>query len=142
MSIQFATPGWRSLFSNGISSAEKGTISEADHRHFSESSDVAGESTNENPTIVDPNESPALPNEGDPATQSGVTTRELSTETIATCEPNITEQLAALYQRTGRLEGASIGVRLTPELITSLTANFSKFVPSLDGGSKDRSQTD
>jgi len=57
----------------------------------------------------------------------------LAAEAVAARGASLSEQLEALYARVGRLEGARIGVRLTPDLARSLPEKLARDPESIGG---------
>ena len=57
----------------------------------------------------------------------------LAAEAVAARGASLTEQLEALYARVGRLEGARIGVRLTPDIVRELPDRLAREPESIGG---------
>ncbi|MDQ3805254.1 MAG: phosphoglucomutase/phosphomannomutase family protein [Acidobacteriota bacterium] len=57
----------------------------------------------------------------------------LAAEAVAARGASLTEQLEALYARVGRLEGARIGVRLTPDIVRELPERLAREPESIGG---------
>ena len=57
----------------------------------------------------------------------------LAAEAVAARGASLTEQLEALYARVGRLEGARVGVRLTPEIVRELPERLSREPETIGG---------
>jgi phosphoglucomutase len=92
-----------------------------------------GELINEDKIILGGEESAGLSIRGHYPEKDGILACLLAAEAVAARGASLQEQLAALYQRVGRLESARIGVRLTPEVQATL-ADKLKQEPTDIGG--------
>jgi len=79
-----------------------------------------GELINEDKIILGGEESAGMSIKGHYPEKDGILACLLAAEAVAARGASLSEQLAALYERVGRLESGRIGVRLTPELVASL----------------------
>jgi phosphoglucomutase len=79
-----------------------------------------GELINEDKIILGGEESAGMSIKGHYPEKDGILACLLAAEAVAARGASLSEQLAALYQRVGRVESGRIGVRLTPELLASL----------------------
>jgi phosphoglucomutase len=80
-----------------------------------------GELINEDKIILGGEESAGLSIKGHYPEKDGILACLLAAEAVAARSASLTEQLNALYAQVGRLESGRIGVRLTPELMGTLT---------------------
>jgi phosphoglucomutase len=85
-----------------------------------------GELINEDKIILGGEESAGLSIKGHYPEKDGILACLLAAEAVAARGASLTEQLNALYARVGKLESGRIGVRLTPQLMTSLGAKLSE----------------
>jgi alpha-D-glucose phosphate-specific phosphoglucomutase len=92
-----------------------------------------GELINEDKIILGGEESAGLSIKGHYPEKDGILACLLAAEAVAARGASLTEQLNALYARVGKLEAARIGVRLTPELMESLSGRL-KQEPEEIGG--------
>jgi phosphoglucomutase len=83
-----------------------------------------GELINDDKIILGGEESAGLSIKGHYPEKDGILACLLAAEAVAARSASLTEQLAALYARVGKLESARLGVRLTPELMASLGARL------------------
>jgi phosphoglucomutase len=79
-----------------------------------------GELINEDKIILGGEESAGLSIKGHYPEKDGILACLLAAEAVAARGASLSEQLAALYRKVGRVESGRIGVRLTPELLLSL----------------------
>jgi phosphoglucomutase len=80
-----------------------------------------GELINENKIVIGGEESAGLSIKGHYPEKDGILACLLAAEAVAARGASLTEQLDELYSRVGKLESARIGVRLTPQLMESLS---------------------
>jgi phosphoglucomutase len=80
-----------------------------------------GELINENKIVIGGEESAGLSIKGHYPEKDGILACLLAAEAVAARGASLTEQLKELYSRVGKLESARIGVRLTPQLMESLS---------------------
>jgi phosphoglucomutase len=80
-----------------------------------------GELINENKIVIGGEESAGLSIKGHYPEKDGILACLLAAEAVAARGASLTEQLKELYGRVGKLESARIGVRLTPQLMTTLS---------------------
>lgn len=92
-----------------------------------------GELINEDKIILGGEESAGMSIKGHYPEKDGILACLLAAEAVAARGASLSEQLAALYERVGRLESGRIGVRLTPELLASLPGKL-KQEPTEIGG--------
>ncbi|HEV2915000.1 MAG TPA: phosphoglucomutase/phosphomannomutase family protein [Pyrinomonadaceae bacterium] len=92
-----------------------------------------GELINEDKIILGGEESAGISIKGHYPEKDGILACLLAAEAVAARGASLSEQLAALYERVGRLESGRIGVRLTPELVVSLPEKL-KEEPTEIGG--------
>jgi phosphoglucomutase len=92
-----------------------------------------GELINEDKIILGGEESAGISIKGHYPEKDGILACLLAAEAVAARGASLSEQLAALYGRVGRLESGRIGVRLTPELVVSLPEKL-KQEPTEIGG--------
>jgi alpha-D-glucose phosphate-specific phosphoglucomutase len=92
-----------------------------------------GELINEDKIILGGEESAGLSIKGHYPEKDGILACLLAAEAVAARGTSLTEQLAELYARTGKLESGRIGVRLTPQLMQTLGERLSRD-PSDIGG--------
>jgi phosphomannomutase len=92
-----------------------------------------GELINEDKIILGGEESAGISIKGHYPEKDGILACLLAAEAVAARGASLSEQLAALYERVGRLESGRIGVRLTPELVVSLPEKL-KQEPTEIGG--------
>ena len=79
-----------------------------------------GELINENKIVIGGEESAGLSIKGHYPEKDGILACLLAAEAVAARGTSLTEQLADLYGRVGKLESGRIGIRLTPQLMQSL----------------------
>ena len=94
-----------------------------------------GELINEDKIILGGEESAGMSIKGHYPEKDGILACLLAAEAVAARGASLSEQLAALYERVGRLESGRIGVRLTPELVASLPEKL-KQEPTQIGGQR------
>ncbi|MBA3765565.1 MAG: phosphoglucomutase/phosphomannomutase family protein [Acidobacteria bacterium] len=94
-----------------------------------------GELINEDKIILGGEESAGMSIKGHYPEKDGILACLLAAEAVAARGASLSEQLAALYERVGRLESGRIGVRLTPELVASLPEKL-KQEPTEIGGQR------
>lgn len=92
-----------------------------------------GELINEDKIILGGEESAGMSIKGHYPEKDGILACLLAAEAVAARGASLSEQLAALYERVGRLESGRIGVRLTPEVVASLPERL-KQEPTEFGG--------
>ncbi len=92
-----------------------------------------GELINEDKIILGGEESAGLSIKGHYPEKDGILACLLAAEAVAARGASLTEQLDALYARTGRLESGRIGVRLTPELMPVLQERLKQEPTTLVG---------
>jgi phosphoglucomutase len=80
-----------------------------------------GELINEDRIILGGEESAGLSIKGHYPEKDGILACLLAAEAVAARGASLSEQLEAMYARVGKLENARIGVRLTPQLMASLS---------------------
>jgi len=80
-----------------------------------------GELINENKIVMGGEESAGLSIKGHYPEKDGILACLLAAEAVAARGASLTEQLKELYGRVGKLESARIGIRLTPQLMASLS---------------------
>lgn len=83
--------------------------------------------------ILGGEESAGLSIRGHYPEKDGIIACLLAAEAVAARGASLTEQLEELYKRVGRLEGARIGVRLTPEIVKILSEKLSREPDSIGG---------
>jgi phosphoglucomutase len=94
-----------------------------------------GELINEDKIVLGGEESAGLSIKGHYPEKDGILACLLAAEAVAARGATLCEQLDALYSRVGRVESGRIGVRLTPELASTLPAKL-KQDPKEIGGRK------
>lgn len=94
-----------------------------------------GELINEDKIILGGEESAGMSIKGHYPEKDGILACLLAAEAVAARGASLSEQLTALYERVGRLESGRIGVRLTPELVSSLPEKL-KQEPAEIGGQR------
>jgi phosphoglucomutase len=92
-----------------------------------------GELINEDKIILGGEESAGLSIKGHYPEKDGILACLLAAEAVAARGASLSEQLASLYKRVGRLESGRIGVNLTPEIAASLPEKL-KQEPTEIGG--------
>ena len=92
-----------------------------------------GELINEDKIILGGEESAGLSIKGHYPEKDGILACLLAAEAVAARGASLSEQLASLYERVGRLESGRIGVSLTPEIAASLPEKL-KQEPTEIGG--------
>ncbi|MGH9968439.1 MAG: phosphoglucomutase/phosphomannomutase family protein [Pyrinomonadaceae bacterium] len=92
-----------------------------------------GELINEDKIILGGEESAGLSIKGHYPEKDGILACLLAAEAVAARGTSLTEQLEELYARVGRLESARIGVRLTPELMSSLAEKLKQDAVEIGG---------
>jgi phosphoglucomutase len=92
-----------------------------------------GELINEDKIILGGEESAGLSIKGHYPEKDGILACLLAAEAVAARGASLTQQLDALYNRVGKLESGRIGLRLTPELMESLSEKL-KQEPGEIGG--------
>jgi phosphoglucomutase len=92
-----------------------------------------GELINQDKIILGGEESAGLSIRGHYPEKDGILACLLAAEAVAARGASLTEQLEALYARVGRLEGARVGVRLTPELVAALPEKLARDPESIGG---------
>jgi phosphoglucomutase len=92
-----------------------------------------GELINEDKIILGGEESAGLSIKGHYPEKDGILACLLAAEAVAARGASLSEQLASLYERVGRLESGRIGVKLTPEIAASLPEKL-KQEPTEIGG--------
>ncbi len=94
-----------------------------------------GELINEDKIVIGGEESAGLSIKGHYPEKDGILACLLAAEAVAARGQSLTEQLNELYSRVGKLESGRIGVRLTPELMQSLSGKLNQD-PKEIGGKK------
>ena len=92
-----------------------------------------GELINENKIVIGGEESAGLSIKGHYPEKDGILACLLAAEAVAARGASLTEQLKDLYGRVGKLESGRIGIRLTPQLMASLSEKL-KEDPAEIGG--------
>jgi phosphomannomutase len=92
---------------------------------------------NEDKIILGGEESAGLSIKGHYPEKDGILACLLAAEAVASRGASLSEQLASLYERVGRLESGRIGVNLTPEIAASLPEKL-KQEPTEIGGRRIR----
>ena len=92
-----------------------------------------GELINEDKIVIGGEESAGLSIKGHYPEKDGILACLLAAEAVAARGASLTEQLTDLYRRVGKLESGRIGIRLTPQLMESLSAKL-KQDPAEIGG--------
>ncbi|MGI8897981.1 MAG: phosphoglucomutase/phosphomannomutase family protein [Pyrinomonadaceae bacterium] len=92
-----------------------------------------GELINEDKIILGGEESAGLSIKGHYPEKDGILACLLAAEAVAARGASLTEQLNALYAQVGRLESGRIGVRLTPELMGSLSEKLQREASNIGG---------
>jgi phosphoglucomutase len=92
-----------------------------------------GELINEDKIILGGEESAGLSIKGHYPEKDGILACLLAAEAVAARGASLSEQLASLYERVGRLESGRLGVSLTPEIAASLPEKL-KQEPTEIGG--------
>jgi alpha-D-glucose phosphate-specific phosphoglucomutase len=80
-----------------------------------------GELINENKIVIGGEESAGLSIKGHYPEKDGILACLLAAETVAARGASLSDQLSELYGRVGKLESGRIGIRLTPQLMESLS---------------------
>lgn len=80
-----------------------------------------GELINEDKIVIGGEESAGLSIKGHYPEKDGILACLLAAEAVASRGASLTEQLTELYGRVGKLEAGRIGIRLTPQLMESLS---------------------
>jgi phosphoglucomutase len=92
-----------------------------------------GELINEDKIILGGEESAGLSIKGHYPEKDGILACLLAAEAVAARGESLTEQLNKLYARVGRLEAARIGVRLTEDLMKSLSEKLNQDPTEIGG---------
>lgn len=92
-----------------------------------------GELINEDKIILGGEESAGMSIKGHYPEKDGILACLLAAEAVAARGASLSEQLAALYERVGRIESGRVGVRLTPELVASLPERLSRDPEQIGG---------
>ena len=92
-----------------------------------------GELINEDKIILGGEESAGLSIKGHYPEKDGILACLLAAEAVAARGASLTDQLDALYARVGKLESARIGVRLTPQLMDSLSDKLKQEASEIGG---------
>jgi phosphoglucomutase len=92
-----------------------------------------GELINEDKIVIGGEESAGLSIKGHYPEKDGILACLLSAEAVASRGASLTDQLTALYSRVGKLESGRIGVRLTPQLMSSLKAKLDQSPADIGG---------
>ncbi len=92
-----------------------------------------GELINEDKIVIGGEESAGLSIKGHYPEKDGILACLLAAEAVAARGASLTDQLTELYRRVGKLEAGRIGIRLTPQLMESLSGKL-KQDPSEIGG--------
>jgi phosphoglucomutase len=97
-----------------------------------------GELINEDKIILGGEESAGLSIQGHYPEKDGILACLLAAEAVAARGASLTEQLATIYARVGRIESGRIGVRLTPELVTALPEKLRRDPADIGGRKVER----
>jgi len=92
-----------------------------------------GELINEDKIVLGGEESAGLSIKGHYPEKDGILACLLAAEAVASRGSSLTAQLEALYGRFGKVESARIGVRLTPQLMGSLSTRLAQDPDSIAG---------
>lgn len=92
-----------------------------------------GELINQDEIILGGEESAGLSIRGHYPEKDGIIACLLAAEAVAAREMSLTEQLAELFKRDGRLESGRIGVKLTPEVATKLKEKLAEEPTEIGG---------
>lgn len=92
-----------------------------------------GELINEDKIVIGGEESAGLSIKGHYPEKDGILACLLAAEAVAARGASLTEQLNDLYKRVGKLESGRIGIRLTPQLMESLTAKLKQDPKEIGG---------
>ena len=92
-----------------------------------------GELINDDKIILGGEESAGLSIKGHYPEKDGILACLLAAEAVAARGESLTQQLTKLYSRVGRLEAGRIGVRLTDELMKSLSGKLSQDPTEIGG---------
>jgi phosphoglucomutase len=92
-----------------------------------------GELINEDKIILGGEESAGMSIKGHYPEKDGILACLLAAEAVAARGASLSEQLAALYERVGRIESGRIGVRLTPGLLASLPEKLGREPEEIGG---------
>ena len=92
-----------------------------------------GELINEDKIVIGGEESAGLSIKGHYPEKDGILACLLAAEAVAARGTSLTEQLDDLYARVGKLEAGRIGVRLTPELMASLSEKLKQDPKEIGG---------
>ncbi len=92
-----------------------------------------GELINEDKIVIGGEESAGLSIKGHYPEKDGILACLLAAEAVAARGASLTEQLDDLYRRVGKLESGRIGVRLTPELMASLSGKLKQDPKEIGG---------
>jgi phosphoglucomutase len=92
-----------------------------------------GELINEDKIILGGEESAGLSIKGHYPEKDGILACLLAAEAVAARGSGLTEQLNALYAQVGRLESGRVGVRLTPDLMGSLSEKLKQDAKEIGG---------
>ena len=92
-----------------------------------------GELINDDKITLGGEESAGLSIKGHYPEKDGILACLLAAEAVAARGASLSEQLTALYDRTGRIESARIGVRLTPQLMETLKARLTEEPAEIGG---------
>ena len=92
-----------------------------------------GELINEDKIILGGEESAGMSIKGHYPEKDGILACLLAAEAVAARGASLGDQLAALYERVGRIESGRIGVRVTPELMRSLPEKLGREPDEIGG---------
>jgi phosphoglucomutase len=92
-----------------------------------------GELINENKIVIGGEESAGLSIKGHYPEKDGILACLLAAETVAARGASLSDQLSELYGRVGKLESGRIGIRLTPQLMESLSEKLKQDPKDIGG---------
>jgi phosphoglucomutase len=92
-----------------------------------------GELINENKIVIGGEESAGLSIKGHYPEKDGILACLLAAEAVAARGASLTDQLKELYGRVGKLESGRIGIRLTPQLMASLSEKLKEDPQEIGG---------
>jgi phosphoglucomutase len=92
-----------------------------------------GELINENKIVIGGEESAGLSIKGHYPEKDGILACLLAAEAVAARGASLSDQLSELYGRVGKLESGRIGIRLTPQLMESLSEKLKQDPKDIGG---------
>jgi phosphoglucomutase len=92
-----------------------------------------GELINEDKIVIGGEESAGLSIKGHYPEKDGILACLLAAEAVAARGASLTEQLEDLYKRVGKLESGRIGIRLTPQIMESLSEKLKEDPKEIGG---------